>query len=205
MVLIFLAVNFVISIFNAWSVGRTWVETKAIGGWARLMSWMGATMSAVGFTWCYLVILAFAAGPDGFHKLPEPYVNAMFSLGYLALIIPCIGSGLAITVDSWMYFWRKRSFASGAVAGYNTFADIYNIYEAAHYVPTAWDTVRDVLFPKKSSKSSSSSSDSNDAFTRIAIGLAICAIVGGVLTTAAIVRTVAENAARERKFKYANV
>jgi len=201
MILILLVVNFLISIFNAWSVGRTWVETKAIGGWTRFMSWMGATMSAVGFSWCYLVIFAFAAGPDGFHKLDVKYVNAMFSLGYLALVLPLIGSGIAITIDSWAYFWRKRTFASGAVAGYNTFADVYNIYNAVSYVPSAWDTVKDVLFPKKSSSSSSDSSDS--AMTRIAITLALLALFGGVLTAAAIIRTVAESTARARHLKYA--
>jgi hypothetical protein len=102
-----------------------------------------------------------------------------------------------------MYFWRKRTFGSGALAGYNTFADIYNIYEAAHYVPTAWDTVRDLFFPKKSSRSSSSSSSDDGVMARLAFILAIAAVLGGILTTAAIVRTVAESAARSRRLKYA--
>lgn len=200
MIVLFLVLNFVISIFNAWAVGKSWVETKAVGGFARFMSWMGATMSAVGFSWCYLVILAFAAGPDGFKKLPANYVEAMFSLGYLIIIGPCIGSGLAITLQSWAYFWRRRTFGSGAVAGWNTFADVYNIYQAAHYVPTAWDTVKDVLFPKKRS-----SSDSNSGLAYIAIMLALAAVFGGILTAAAIIRTVAERTASERRLKYADV
>jgi hypothetical protein len=96
----------------------------------------------------------------------------------------------------------RRPFGSGALATYNTAADVYNIYEAARYVPTAWDTVRDVFFPKKSS-SKSSSSDSNDAMTRLALLLAVFAILGGILTTAAIVRTTAESVARSRRLKYA--
>ena len=199
MIILFLVLNFVISIFNSWAVGRSWVETKAVGGIARFMSWMGATMAAVGFSWCYLVILAFAAGPDGFNKLPANYVEAMFSLGYLIIIGPCIGSGIAITIQSWAYFWRKRTFGSGAVAGWNTFADVYNIYQAAHYVPSAWDHVKDLLFPKK--RDSSSSSD--NALARIAIFLAIMAVVGGILTAAAIIRTVAERTAADRRFRFA--
>lgn len=200
-ILLLLVLNFAISVFNAWSVGHSWLETKAAGGFVRFMAWMGATMSAVGFSWCYLVLIAVAAGPDGFHRLTQPYVDAMFSLGYLAIIVPCIGSGLAITVDSWAHFWRKRTFGSGAVAAWNTAADVYNIYNAVRYVPSAWDNVRDLLLPKKRSDSSSSSSD--NALARLAILLAIMAVIGGVLTTAAIIRTVAQITARKRALQYA--
>jgi hypothetical protein len=200
-ILLLLVLNFAISVFNAWSVGHSWLETKAAGGFVRFMAWMGATMSAVGFSWSYLVIIAVAAGPDGFHRLPQPYVDAMFSLGYLVIIGPCIGSGLAITVDSWAHFWRKRTFGSGAVAAWNTAADVYNIYNAVRYVPSAWDNVRDLLLPKKRDSSSSSSSD--NGLARLAILLAVMAVIGGVLTTAAIIRTVAQITARKRALQYA--
>jgi hypothetical protein len=196
MIALFLVVNFVISIFNAVGVGLSWAETKAAGGWTRFMSWMGATMSAVGFSWCYLVVIALVIRSTGYKKLPENYVDAMFALGYLMLVIPLIGSGLAITLQSWAYFWRRRTFGSGAVAGWNTFADVYNIYQAAHYVPTAWDTVKDLLFPKKRSSS-------DNSFAGLAIALAIAAVLGGVLTTSAIIRTVSERVVAKRRFQYA--
>jgi hypothetical protein len=183
-----LVVNFLISIFNSWSVGRSWVETKAAGGFARLMSWMGATMASVGFTWCYLVVIAYIASATG--KLPPKYIDGMLSIGYLAIIVPLIGSGIAITVDSWMYFWRRRTFGSGALATWNTAADVYNIYEAASAVPTAWDTVKDVF---------SSSDDDDNGFGLLAIMLAVAALLGGILTAAAIIRIVAESTAIARK------
>jgi hypothetical protein len=133
------------------------------------------------------------------HKLPPAYIGAMLSLGYLAIVGPLIGSGIAITVESWAVFWRRRTFTNMAVAGYNTFADVYNIYEASRYVPSAWDTVKDVLWPKKRSSSSSSSSDGEGGgFTWIVILLVVLAIFAGVLTAAAIIRTVSERTARER-------
>lgn len=196
MIALLVLLNFVISVFNSWSVGRTWVETKAAGGAARFMSWMGAVMASCGFTWCYLVIIAEAA--TAMHKFPSAYVGAMLSLGYLIIIVPLIGSGIAITVESWAIFWRRRTFGSAALAGYNTFADVYNIYEASRYVPGAWDTVRDLLLPKKRSSSSSSSSDEDSGFAWIAILLAVLAVFAGVLTAAAIIRTVSENTARAR-------
>lgn len=203
MIFLLIVLNFGISIFNSIATGVSWVETKTAGGFARLMSWMGATMAACGFTWCYLAVIALLAGPDGFNKLPSRYVEAMFSLGYLTIIGPLIGSGIAITLQSWAYFWRKRTFASGAVAGYNTLADVYNIYEAAHYVPTAWDTCRELIFPSKKSSSSSSSSDDNDnSLTGLAVLLAILAVAAGIVTAAAIIRTVAERTAANRRFEY---
>jgi hypothetical protein len=61
MILLLWVLNFGISWFNAWSVGKTWTETKATGGAPHFMSWMGATMAAVGFTWCYAVVIGYGA------------------------------------------------------------------------------------------------------------------------------------------------
>ena len=47
--------NFGISVWNAYAVGKVWVEARLAGGWHRFMCWMGAVMSACGFTWCYSV------------------------------------------------------------------------------------------------------------------------------------------------------
>jgi len=187
--------NLAISFFNCWSVGRSWPETKALGGFPRFMSWMGAIMGAVGFTWCYLVLLAFLAGPDCFNKLPVEYVEKMFSLGYLIIIFPAIGSGLAITLDSWAYFWRRRTLANGAIAGFNTLADVYNIYSAVRYVPSAWGDAKDLF--------KGGDSDDDDPFALIAILLALAAVFAGILTAAVIIRTVASNAGRNRAFQYA--
>src|SRR5260370_8046537 len=52
-----LILNFAISWFNAWSVGRVLVESKMIGGFFRMTVWCGAIMSACGFTWVYLTLL----------------------------------------------------------------------------------------------------------------------------------------------------
>jgi len=135
MIILLLFLNFAISWFNSWSVGKSWAETKHIGGLPRFMTWMGAIMASAGFSWCYLIVLAFIAGPDGLNKLPPKYVQAMCNLGYLALIIPVIGSGTAITIQSLVRAWKERSLASGGIAAWNTFADVYNISQAVEHVP----------------------------------------------------------------------
>src|SRR5258708_10027338 len=57
MIFLLLILNFAISWFNAWSVGRVLVESKMIGGFFRMTVWCGAIMSACAFTWVYLTLL----------------------------------------------------------------------------------------------------------------------------------------------------
>ena len=51
--------NLVISFLNARNVGRIWAETKAVGGWIRLLAWCGAIQSAVGFTFVYAIVVSY--------------------------------------------------------------------------------------------------------------------------------------------------
>ncbi len=39
MLILVLGLNLVISFLNARNVGRVWAETKAIGGWIRVVAW----------------------------------------------------------------------------------------------------------------------------------------------------------------------
>ena len=42
MLFLVLGLNLVISFLNARNVGRIWAESKAVGGWVRLLAWCGA-------------------------------------------------------------------------------------------------------------------------------------------------------------------
>lgn len=193
--------NFGISWLNAWGCGKTWNETKANGGMPHFMNWMGAIMSASGFTWCYMVVAALLGtvipikGDDGqYHALLTPeMLKAFCDLGYLAIILPILGSGLAITIHSWGVFWRRRNFSSGATAGWNTFAQVYNFYGAARHIPEAGLGVKDFFGGKDSDKSK-----------LIVILLVVGSIIGGILTTRAIIRSVAKNTAFNRGVFYRN-
>ena len=196
MIFLLICINLVISSFNAWGVGRTWKETKYVGGMAHFMNWMAGIMAAVGFSWCWLVVVAFLAGPDGFNKLPFKYVQGMFDLGYLAIIVPCIGSGTALTINAWSHFWRSRNFGDGAVAVWNTSADLYNIYGAVRYAPSAWEHVSD-MFKGSSSSSSSDDDEGGGAFATLAIILCVFALFAGIITTVIIVKTVASRRAAD--------
>lgn len=188
MIILLILLNFGLSCLNAWSVGRSWVEARAVGGVVRFMAWMGAIMAAVGFTWSYLAILAMIC--NGFHLLPPLYIQGMFSLGYLALIIPALGSGLAITIQSWAIFWKNKTIGNGAAASWNTFAQIYNMYEAVQYIPEALTNVKDMF-------SSDDDDDSKSQLILLAVLLAVGAVAGGILTARAIILHVARNVAQE--------
>jgi hypothetical protein len=194
MIVLIWFLNFGISWLNAWGCGKTWNETKHSGGVPHFMNWMGATMSACGFSWCYMIVLLAVGsaipagtGPDA-HLIPRSVVDVMASLEYLALVGPMLGSGIAITVHAWGVAYRRRSFGSGAVAAYDTWAQIYNIQGAMDYVPEATSKVGDFF----------ESDDSDDGKWLIVIALVAAVLVGGLLTTRAIIRSTAKSTAMSR-------
>jgi hypothetical protein len=196
---LFLVLNFGISWFNAWSVGRSWNETRAVGGVAHFMAWCGAVMSASGFTWCYLVLLTLINSvlPVDY-RLPEKYAEGMFHLGYLIIIFPILGSGLAITVQSWAHFWRNRNFKNGALAGWNTFAQVYNTYQSIKTVPQSLSFVSDLF---KSDGKRRGKDDARGQLIMLMVVLVVLAVMGGVLTTALVIRSTARSVAREQAYR----
>jgi uncharacterized membrane protein (DUF485 family) len=189
--MIFLAVlvwilNLAISTWNAYAVGKAWVETKHYGGWPRFLAWMGAIMSASGFTWCYLLLLAVIA--YWVEWLNASQIEVMINLGYVLLIPGILLSGLAITVDSWARAYRERTLASAGTAAYNTFAQIYNIYNAVNNFGRAFRSV--TRFFGGGDSRDREERDGGGAAVLVVI-LVLLALLGGILTTAAIIHRVA--------------
>ena len=176
MLIFFLILNFLISIFNAWSCGKSWVYTKQAGGVSHFMNWMGAIMSACGFTWCYTIVIAFGCSLAGW--LSSEQLIATLNLGYLAIILPLLGSGLAITVQSWVHFIRRPSLLNGGLTAWNTFAQVRNTMSAMHAIPSALEKVASAL---------TGDSDGDNAPATIMILVVVFSILGGVLTTRWIV------------------
>ena len=197
MIAFIFALNFVISWFNAWACGTTWDSTKIKGGAAHFMNWMGAIMSASGFTWCYLVIIGLLGSitPAAWVMSPEEgevitgmlldpaSLQAFYQLGYLIIIFPILGSGLAITVQTWRHMARRRAAGTAgagdyAITGWNTFAQVHNMYSAVRNVPSAFEGVGSFF----------GGSDSKDGKGTIVIVLVILAVLGGILTTFSIIQ-----------------
>lgn len=191
--------NFAISWLNAWGCGSTWDATKAKGGVAHFMNWMGAVMSASGFTWCYLIVLGLlgsvtpmslivdaeeGAAPVTGMLLDAAALQAFFDLGYLVIIFPILGSGLAITVATWREFARRgseRGVGDYAITGWNTFAQVHNTYNAIRTVPGVLDRLGSFFKGGKDS-------DSKGKGGLVVIVLVIMAALAGCLTTYSIIQ-----------------
>ncbi len=172
-----LVLNFAISWWNAYSAGRGWTEVKYVGGWPRVVTWCAVVMSACGFTWVYLTLLTIAA--VAFNFISVESADVMFNLGYLIIILPVLGSGFGLWANSLINAYKRRSFGSIGIAGWNTFAQARNIYSAARYAPGAFDSVMNFFLKGKSRKGRESA---------LILLLVILALSGGALTTTAIVR-----------------
>jgi hypothetical protein len=177
--------NFGISVWNAYAVGKVWVEARHENGWHRFMCWMGAVMSACGFTWCYLSFLALTA--NYFQWIDEQQTMVALNLGYVLLLPFILFAGYAITLDSWVQAYRRGGFLRYGAAAWNTYASIHNTYSAWRNLGGAFASLGDFLGSGKKRDR-----DSDGAGPIIVVILLVAfALFGGVLTTAAIIRRVA--------------
>jgi hypothetical protein len=173
--------NFGISIWNAYAVGKSWAEARAAGGWPRIMCWSGAVMSASGFSWCYLLLLGLIG-----YKLEwiDPtQLGVAFNLGYILLIPGILLSGLMITLDSWGRAFRQGGFLNYGVAIYNTYAQIHNTYSAITSLGAAVRSVRQYFGQERSA---GRNRDDRNGWIVVVI-LVLLALAAGILTTTFIV------------------
>jgi hypothetical protein len=143
MIFLIWLLNLVISIFNAVGCGHAWNYTKMQGGIAHFLNWMGAIMSACGFTWCILIPLSLGVQAMGY-LTPEQTLAAL-ELGYVLIIPAVLGSGLVITIDSWAQFYKRPGLLNGGVAAWNTFAQVRNTMNAIQVLPGAISHLGKVL------------------------------------------------------------
>lgn len=179
--------NFAISWWNGYAVGKCWAEAKAVGGWMRFMTWMGALMSAAGFTWCYLILEAALGAGTGL--LNASAVTFMLSLGYVILVPVILFAGYAITFDSWARAIREGGILNYGVAAYNTYATYHNTVSAISGMGEALGAVGKGL-------GEIASGDDEGKGIPIVIGivLAIIAFGLGILTTVLIIKKSAASA-----------
>jgi hypothetical protein len=180
--------NFGISWWNAYICGKTWIEVKSMGRMPRFMNWMGAIMSACGFTWCYLQGLLFGAyhiqpyflKPDQAPILTEHILQSGLSLGYLIIIPGVMFSGTMLWLDSVVKAWRQRDLPSIGTAAWNTYAQFHNTYSTYSGISGAFNSVQN-LFKKDDED------DVNGAGVLIVVLLVAFAVLGGVLSTWGII------------------
>ena len=176
MLILLLVLNFGVSWLNCWSVGGMWAESKALGGFPRLLAWCGAIQAAIGFSSVIGAVLGVVAFHFGF--LPPKAMAHAVSLWYLLIIVPAIGSGLIITIHSWIVAFRERSILNMGSAAYNTLAQAHNMIGAFRNIGSVWSDLANLF----------SSDDDEPSVAVLVVGLAALALAGGVLLTTLLIR-----------------
>ena len=97
--------------------------------------------SAIGFSSVFLLPLLFAANAFAPDYFTDDQLQGALSLWYLTIIFPILGTGLIITIESWIAAYRNHSLMNLGVAAYNTFAQVHNTMGAINGVGPALSSV----------------------------------------------------------------
>lgn len=199
-----LLLNVCISIWNCYAVGTAWKDTMAMGGgFLKAVLYSAVVQSAIGFSLPILLLLAWIAtkvlglpGTDDAGNATPPAMSpqdiaefwqAIFSLWYVAVILPCLGSGFIITAHSIRIAYQRRDFGSIAAAGWNSFAQIYNTVDAVRNLGGAWGNVAE--FVGKGLSAGGDGKDSGKAKAVILLFvLVIVALMLGTMIAVGLVR-----------------
>lgn len=182
--------NFAISWWNGYVCGKTWAETKAQGGWRRFVTWVAAAMSALGFTWCYMLVLTLTA--YHFQFLTAAQAGIALELGYLVLAPAIVFACWMITIDSWATAYRNGGVLNYGVAAYNTYATYHNTMSMIGSYGQAFEHVLGAFTGgKKGSSSSSNDDDAKAMGLLLIVGIVVLALVAGIVTTTLIIKKVA--------------
>ena len=171
--------NLFISIWNAYSTGKVWVEAEHAGGGYRFMAWMGYLMASLGFSWNILLVVGFFMVSIG--KMTPEQADLFFQIGYVVLVPGFLFSGYAIMFQSWANAYREHSVKNMAVAAYNTYANVHNTFNAINDFPKAFGSVFNAF---------AGGSGKNKANGFIFF-LALVCVLSGFILTALIVHLVA--------------
>ena len=172
MLTLLLLLNVGIAFWNAKVCGQAWREANALGGWGKAVVWSGAIQSVIGFSSAYAFMVALALGGK--------YGHAVLSLWYVLIIIPALGTGFLITVNSWINAYRERSLSSMAEAGWNTFATIHNVSNASSGIGEAFSSIGDIF-------GGDSDDDAASGFAKLGIILAVVVVLGASVGTTYII------------------
>lgn len=184
--------NVLISIWNCYAVGTAWKDTMAIGGWFnKLVLWSAVIQSGVGFS--MPILIGLALGTTSYLTTGEKpamtpaeaqlFMESIYSLWYVAVIFPILGSGLAIWAHSLREAYRRRDFSSIAAAGWNSFAQIHNMVSAANNIGGALGNVGELFGTVLGGKG-----DGKGKLAILVVVIVIIALVAGFLIALGLVR-----------------
>ncbi len=157
-----LALNIAIATWNCYVVGVSRQVIRSQGGsFIRFVLWSAKFQAGIGFSMPLLILFAYLA-TAGLTVGEEPtltpeearqFMRAIFDLWYITIIVPVLGTGLAITIHSVKAAYERRDFASVGSAAYNVFAQAHNTWEAIQHTGEAVSDVGDYVGELVSKKS----------------------------------------------------
>ncbi len=189
LLIVILLINIGISFWNARVVGLMWPERKAHGTFIYLVILSAVVQSVLGFSLPILLLELWAA--TSLHQVSPAFMEATLRGWYLFAILPLLGTGLLITVHSWIAAYRERSFGNMATAAYNTVAQAHNMYSAVSGIGDAFKGLGGFF-----------SSDDDDATAKggaLMIALIALSVLGGAFITYGIIQHYAGRLAVPRR------
>lgn len=182
---ILVIINTAISFWNARVCGLAWKDIPVMGTFTRLVLYSAATMSAIGFSSVVLIFSSVVLSLFLDAQQTALLLSWSSKLFYVMVIVPVLGTGLIITLHSWISLWKERSWMNLATTSWNTFAQIKNSYNAYHSLGPALESVSDMF---GAIMTSDGEDGSKAAVARLAVALVLVSIVGGVFITVLIIK-----------------
>jgi hypothetical protein len=192
LMILLLLLNVVISVWNCYAVGTAWKDTVALGTtFEKVVLWSAVIQSGVGFSLPILLALAYGSvpfltagtNPSMTVAEGEQFMQAIFSLWYVAVIFPILGSGLAIWAHSIRTAFQRRDFGSIATAGWNSFAQVHNTISAVNNLGGAIGNVGEFFSGVTSSKG-----DVKNKTRLLLMLIVLIALVAGFMIAFGLVR-----------------
>lgn len=185
-----LLLNVAIAWWNCYVTGRSWDVVKHHGtAFERILLWCGAIQAGIGFSMPILLGLAFVVTtsltsgeqPMLTQEEAQLFMEGIFSLWYLLIILPLLSTGFIIWVHSVREAIKHRDFASIAVAGWNTYANVSNFANASSGIGDALGGVGQVFSGLKGR-------DNKGVLIALLIMIVIVALLAGALITATLIQ-----------------
>lgn len=195
-----LVLNVLISVWNCYAVGTAWKDTMSIGGlFNKFVLWSAVIQSGVGFSMPILIglsygMVAYLTSGEKPFMTPEEGKQVMewiFSLWYVAVIFPILGTGFVIWAHSLRVAYQRRDFASIAAAGWNSYAQVHNTISAAQHLGGALGNVGEIFGAL--TKGKSSGNDKSKAALLVII-LVLVSLLAGFIIAFSLVRYFANTA-----------
>ncbi|MCL4373265.1 MAG: hypothetical protein M1360_01115 [Candidatus Marsarchaeota archaeon] len=128
LVVLILAFDFVISVWNAYASGYNIGMLRKAGnnsGFSRAAAYSGLALALVGMTYVLVVVLSVIA--YALQYVGIGVVDYALAFDFLVFGIMIIGFGLMITIQSIIIAAHRKSFGSIAIVLWNTFAEVWDI------------------------------------------------------------------------------